>query len=258
MSKELGSLTPIEKELRFNVWCKKNGIARFLFDLDDTICGTRKVFMSYMGMAYDFLEADAPMLSRDEWKTIIETTNDKLFEKVAVIPDRWNMVVDELARLYKLPTNVQEKTKQIFAQIYLTPPEILEGVEEGLGFLTRTGTPIGVVTHAGSGWTWRKYNWLDLKRFVSWDDIYIVDERKHKTSESWREAVRYFGLKPEECAAVGDSPRSDINPAWEAGIRQCFLVEDPKQWSVHNQVIDKSVRKIANLSQIVNVINECP
>lgn len=38
-------LTPIEKELRFGSWCKKSGVARFLFDLDDTICGTREVFM---------------------------------------------------------------------------------------------------------------------------------------------------------------------------------------------------------------------
>lgn len=124
--------------------------------------------------------------------------------------------------------------------------------------LAKVDIPIGLVTHAGSEWTWRKFNWLDLGRFVSWDDVFIVDENKHKTSESWREAVRYFGLRPEQCAVVGDSPRSDINPAWEAGIRQCFLVEDLKQWSVHNQPVDEKVKKIANLSQIVDVINEMP
>jgi len=250
MSKELELLTPIEKELRFNVWRKEKGINRFLFDLDDTICGTRKVFRDCMSMAYDFLGSNAPIISKDKWQRLIEETNNRLFEQFAVNPNRWNMVVDELTKLYELPTSVQETTKQIFSQIYLIPPEILEGVEEGLGFLTKVEAPIGIVTHAGSEWTWRKYNWLDLKRFVSWDDIFIVDENKHKTSKSWLDAVRYFGLKPEECAAAGDSPRSDINPAWEIGIRQCFLVEDPKQWAVHNQPVDKSVRKISNISQI--------
>lgn len=254
MSKELGLLTPIEKELRFNVWRKKNGIARFLFDLDDTICGTRKVFRNCMSTAYDFLAVNAPVISRDNWQKLIEETNNRLFEQFAVNPNRWNMVVEELAKLYELPAKVQEATKQIFSQIYLIPPEILEGVEQGLDFLVKVDTPIGIVTHAGEEWTWRKYNWLNLKRYVNWDDVFIVDEDKHKTSESWLRGVKYFGLKPVECAMAGDSPRSDINPAWEIGVRQCFLIKDPKQWTVHKQPVDKSVKKITNLSQIVDVI----
>ena len=134
MSKELELLTPIEKELRFNVWRKEKGINRFLFDLDDTICGTRKVFRDCMSMAYDFLGSNAPIISKDKWQRLIEETNNRLFEQFAVNPNRWNMVVDELTKLYELPTSVQETTKQIFSQIYLIPPEILEGVEEGLGF----------------------------------------------------------------------------------------------------------------------------
>jgi len=255
MSKEF-CLTSIEKELRFSMWYEENEIARFLLDLDDTICGTRKVFRNCMGMVYDFLEVNAQVISRNEWQTVIEETNNRLFEQFAVNPNRWNKVVDELAKLYELPTAIQETTKQIFAQIYSIPPEMLEGSEEGLNFLSKFNIPIGIVTHAGSEWTWKKYNWLNLKRFVNWDDIYIVDENKHKTSESWRGAVKYFGLEPWECAMGGDSPRSDINPALEIGIRHCFLVEDSKQWIIHNQPVDKSVRKIANLSQIIDVIYE--
>ncbi|MCX6705547.1 MAG: HAD family hydrolase [Candidatus Woesebacteria bacterium] len=255
MSKEFGLLTPIEKELRFNVWRKEKGIARFLFDLDDTICGTRKIFNNCINMASNFLGVNAPVISNDAWNSLIEETNNGLYEQFGVNPNKWNMIVDKLAKLHELPVAVQETTRSIFSQIFWTSPEMLEGGKEGLDFLVKVGVPIGIVTHAGSEWTWRKYNWLDLKRFVSWDDIFTVDQDKHKTSESWREAVKYFGLKPEECAAVGDSPRSDINPAWKAGIRQCFLVEDPKQWTVQNQSVDESVRKITNLSQIVDVIN---
>jgi FMN phosphatase YigB (HAD superfamily) len=256
MSKELGQLTPIEKELRFNVWRKNNGIARFLFDLDDTVCGTRKIFKNQEGAVSDFLGINAPVISRDEWNELIQATNNRLFEQLGVNPNKMNVIVDELAKLYELPMAVQETTKQIFSQIFSTPPEMLEGAEEGLGFLVKVDAPIGIVTHASSEWTWRKYNWLKLKRFISWDDIFVVDQDKHKTSESWLQAVKYFGLKPEECAIVGDSPRTDVNPAWEIGMRQCFLVEDPKQWSIHNQPVDKSVKKNANLSQIVDVISE--
>lgn len=256
MSKELGLLTPIEKELHFNVWCKENGVARFLLDLDDTICATRQVFRVCMNTAFDYLGVNVPEVSRDGWQKLIEETNNKLFEQIAVNPNRWGILVDELAKSHGLSTKIQEDTKQIFAQIYLTPPTMMKGVDEGLGFLTKVGIPVGIVTHADPEWTWRKFNWLDLKRFVKWDDIFVVDQNKHKTSESWQQAIEYFHLKPEQCAVVGDSPRSDINPAWSIGVRQCFLVKDPNQWSVHNQSVNESVREIENLSQIVNVISE--
>lgn len=256
MPKEFGLLTPIEKELRFSGWCKEKGVVRFLFDLDDTICGTRKIFKAFVSSASDFLGVNIPVISRDSWKELIETENNRLFEQLGVNPNKWNVIVDELSKLHELPKLVQEKTKQIFSQIFLTPPELLKGAEEGLSFLTKVDMPIGIVTHASSEWTWKKYNWLNLERFMSWDDVFIVGQDKLKTSDSWCNAVKYFGLNPKDCAAVGDSPRSDINPAWEIGIKQCFLVEDPKQWTIQNQPVDKNVRKIANLSQIVDVVNE--
>ena len=127
---------------------------------------------------------------------------------------------------------------------------MLEGASEGLDFIKKVGLPIGIVTHANPEWTWKKYNWLGLKRFVNWDDIFIVDENGHKTAESWRRAISYFGQSPDQCAVVGDSPRSDINPAWEIGVKHCFLVEDRKQWAIHKQPVDPSVKIIHRLDQI--------
>ncbi len=254
MSTELRYLTPIEKELRFSQWCKDEEIKRFLFDLDDTICPTRQVFREVMSQAYDFLATSTPVVSREKWKEEIETINNRLFEKLGVNSNRWNHVVDELAGRYFLGEEVKQKTKQIFQLIYTTPLAVMEGAEEGLMFIKETGISIGIVTHAGPEWTWKKYNWLGLKRFVEWDDVFMVDENKHKTSESWAQAIRYFGLSVGECAVVGDSPRSDINPAWEVGVRHCFLVEDPGQWSVHNQPVDLGVKRISHLGQIAEVV----
>jgi FMN phosphatase YigB (HAD superfamily) len=254
MSIELEHLTPIEKELRFSQWCKKEGIKRFFIDLDDTICPTRSVFKSVMSQAYDFLETNAPIISREKWKEEVETTNNRLFEELGVNPNRWNYTVDELTEKHLLSGGVNQEAKRIFQLIYSTPLEMLEGAEEGLEFIKKVEMPIGIVTHASKKWTWKKYNWLDLKRYLDWDDVFIVDENKHKTSESWQQAIRYFKLRAEECAVVGDSPRSDINPAWETGVRHCFLVEDPRQWSIHKQPVNPSVNRINNLTKIPDVV----
>ena len=247
--------TSIEKELRFAKWCEQEGVKIFLLDLDDTLCPTRQVFLDVMSAAYDFLAENVPAVPREEWRQDVEAINNRLFEKVGVNPNRWNHVVDELAEKYSLPSVLKEETKQIFQQIYITPLHIFEGAEKGLNFISKVGIPVGVVTHANTEWTYRKYNWLGLTRWMDWDDIFIVDENGHKTPESWREATRYFRVSPGECAVVGDSPRSDINPAREIGVKHCFLVEDPKQWSVHNHSVDEDVKKISDLSQIAEIDN---
>lgn len=248
--------TPIEKELRFSLWCRNNGIKRFLLDKDDTICGTKEVYRDKINLASNFLGKNVPILSRDQWKEMIETYNNNFYEKYAVDPHKWDMVVDELDKLYKLPEKVVDNVKQIFSQIFLTPPEMLKGSEEGLAFLVKTNMPIGIVTHADREWTRKKYDWLNLERYINWDEIYTVDVKKHKTSESWLNAIRYFGLKPEECAVVGDSPRTDINAAWDIGVKNCFWVKRPNQWITQNQQINDRVRIIENLSQIIDVIYE--
>ena len=249
-------LSPIEKELKFSNWCRNKNVERFLFDLDDTICPTRIIFKDVMAQAYDYLAAKSSVIPREKWKEEVEEINNRNFEKYAVNSNRWDHVVDELSERHMLADDVNQETKRIFQSIYKTPVQMMKGAEEGLGFIKKVDIPIGIVTHAGKEWTWKKYNWLNLDRFVEWDDVFVVDENKHKTSQSWEQAIGYFGLRACECAVVGDSPRSDINPAWDVGVKQCFLVEDSKQWSVHKQPVPPAVKRINQLIEIPDVIIE--
>ena len=88
---------------------------------------------------------------------------------------------------------------------------------------------------------------------IEWEGIYIVNEDSHKTSESWQDAIKYFHFQPQDCAVVGDSPRSDVNPANQIGVNHCFLVESSSFWSVHQQPIPPDVRRIKNLSQLIQI-----
>jgi len=69
--------------------------------------------------------------------------------------------------------------------------------------------------------------------------------------------VRYFGEKPEDCMAVGDSPAADLNPAWKIGIRQRVLVARDEIWEMHREkIIGKywviaSVRELAYLGDSI-------
>jgi len=243
-----------DREQQFLWWCKKEGIERFLFDLDDTICSTREIFKSAIEEVCDLLSSTDRSLGKDEWRNEVKAINNRLFEKVGVNPNRWNLLVDELSEKYKLANDIGDELRKVFQGIYLKPPSMKEGAEEGLMFIKRAGLAIGIVTHANREWTLRKYEWLNLGIIVGWEEIFLVDENFHKTEKAWLEAIEYFGLKPETCAVVGDSPRTDINPAKRAGVRHCFLVEGQDLWEIHNQPVEPSVWRIRTLTEIPEIV----
>ena len=250
MQVEFSHRSPIEKELSFSNWTKKEGIKRILLDLDDTICPTRPLFQWKIHDACQFLYQAYPKKLPQDWRQEIQLINNQLFEKHGVNPNRWNLLVNELNKSNSISSDATTKILEMFNSIYSTPLPFLPGAQEGLSFLKKTNQPLGIVTHANRDWTWKKYNWLGLDRFVDWDDVYVVDENGHKTAESWYQSINYFRLKPNQCVGVGDSPRSDINPLMSIGVRHCFLIDDSNLWSIHQQPVDPSVRLINNLSQI--------
>lgn len=246
-------LSPIEKELNFIDWRQKRNINLFLLDLDDSLCDTQAIFTKQISDACDFLAKHSPLLQKNKWEKEIRNINDQFFETYSVNPNRWNMVVDNLSSRYLLHSEVAIHTKEIFQYIYSTPLDFKAGAKEGLDFFKKTDTPIAIVTHANKDWTWRKYNWLGLDQYLSWNDIFIVNENGHKTGESWQSALNYFRIKACECAVVGDSPRSDINPAWKMGIKHCFWIKNSNLWSIHQQPVPPETIIINNLSEIANI-----
>lgn len=253
MRAEVESLEFSSKEGQFREWCERERIKRFLFDLDDTICSTKEIFGRAIDRVCRLLAEQGGAWGEDKWKNEVKRINNRLFEEFGVNPCRWNLLVDELTKMYALEKAVGSALVAVFEEVYLTPLVFKEGAENGLRFIKSSGVSIGIVTHANSEWTKRKYNWLNLGRFVEWEEIFLVDENSHKTRESWLGAMRHFNLEPENCAVVGDSPRFDINPPRELGVRHCFLVEDRGLWDVHNQPIDSGVWRIKSLAEIPEV-----
>jgi FMN phosphatase YigB (HAD superfamily) len=234
-------VSPIEQELSFSAWCRKNNIKKIIFDGDDSLWMTRPVFRQKIKKCSDFL-ARIGIMSSEEWTSKIDEISNKLFEAHGVNPDRWDFVVDQLTDSYHLSNTYRDKSKNILSEIYTTPLKFINGTPEGLSFLKKINdVTFGIITHANRGWTHRKYQWLNLNKYIDPDDIFIVDENGHKTKESWQEGMDYFKTKPENCLVGGDSPRADINPVCKLGVRHCFLVQNSYDiWSLHQQPVDET------------------
>ena len=253
MSAETLNFSQNEAKINFQNWADQKNIKHFLLDLDDTICNTTEVFHDHFSQTADFLAQNNPLITRDQWHREVLNANNILFENYGVNPNKWVYAIDSMVRQYEITPEVQSGVIKILKQIYDTPLQMLYGSETGLDFLTKVNISLNIVTHANADWTWRKYDWLDLGRFVSRDHVFIIDENGHKTPESWRQAIDHFGMKPEECVVVGDSPRSDIGPAQKIGVKQCFLVDRSYKWSVQQQAVDDSTIRIKNLAELIEI-----
>jgi len=65
------------------------------------------------------------------------------------------------------------------------------------------------------------------------DGVHIVPE---KDADVVRRLAAKYGLRPEQTWMVGNSPRSDINPALEAGIGAIY-VPHPNTWKLEHEEI---------------------
>jgi putative hydrolase of the HAD superfamily len=72
------------------------------------------------------------------------------------------------------------------------------------------------------------------------DGVHIVSE---KDADVIRGLVAKYGLQPEQTWMVGNSPRSDINPALEAGIGAIY-VPHPNTWHLEQEEIADPERVI--------------
>ncbi|MCL4384609.1 HAD family hydrolase [Patescibacteria group bacterium] len=250
---QVENLSRIELELLFGQWGRRNGIRKHLLDLDDTICDTDKVFKEQFLACSAYLARKAPQLGPEQWKKKLVEVNDGLFASLGVRREKLGAVMTEVGKQYSLPGEVRETAWGILDQIYERPIQMLPGAEEGLAFIKKCGVPLGIVTHGGLQWSWRKYQWLNMARYLDWDEVYVVDENGHKTERSWQEGCRYHGVKPEECCVTGNSPLSDINPALNIGVRHCFLVENDGLWSIHKVPLVKEVKRIPDLSAFIGL-----
>lgn len=99
--------------------------------------------------------------------------------------------------------------------------EIISGVPETLDYLNRRGHHLIVMTKGNITEQAGKVERSGLKEYFS--AVEIVAE---KSAPVYKEIVVKYEFEPESTWMVGNSPKSDINPAMAAGINAVFVPHD--------------------------------
>ncbi len=110
--------------------------------------------------------------------------------------------------------------------------EIIAGVPETLEYLNRRGHHLIVMTKGNIAEQSGKVERSGLKDYFA--AVEIVAE---KNAPSYRGIVAKYEFDPQFTWMVGNSPRSDINPAMAAGINAVFVPHD-NTWILEHETVN--------------------
>lgn len=206
---------------------KINNVA---LDFDDSIICTKEIFRQRMDEIYRTL---AEVLVGVAIKEEIEALNNEAYAKHFVNPKRWDVVLGQFqTRHPEVPDPMIADCLRVLGKIYTTVPALKYGAIETLATLVDRGYSLGLVTHAYTDWTDFKLRETGLRQFFPDGKVAICDMDGPKGVEEWSKALSALGFDTGQTAVVGDSVRSDILPAYGAGIRQLYWIREPDAWSV--------------------------
>lgn len=208
-----------------------------LIDADDTLwennvyylrCQAR--FQEYMASLGCDREAAAAMLDRVERETIptMGYGPDGYIAALGVACER--LLSD--GRGASVPPEVIEGARVLGELVRNMPMVVIPDVEATLAAL-RQSSELVLVTKGDSVVQRAKLDRSGLARYF--DGVYVVAE---KDAAVYRRIAAERGLHPRHTWMVGNSPKSDINPAIEAGLG-AILVPHDHTWTAEVQEIER-------------------
>jgi putative hydrolase of the HAD superfamily len=207
-----------------------------LIDADDTLWENNIYFERTFHQFCDFL--DHSSLTREQVRAAldeIELVNNKVYGYGSLNFGR-NMVecYHRLVERQISPSDA-EHIMELALAIQEHPLEIIEGVPETLAYLSARHDLV-MFTKGNMEEQGRKITASGLARYFR--DAVIV---KEKDAEAYRQIVESHSLALEESWMVGNSPKSDINPAMEAGLGAVY-VPHSRTWHLEHAELAGAAR----------------
>ncbi|WP_370872534.1 HAD family hydrolase [Paenibacillus zeirhizosphaerae] len=231
---------------------------QIIFDLDDTLIYCNKYFDLILDQFYETLQ---------EWFAGERLTTEEIREKQIEIdvagvnklgfasehfPRSLIETYLYFCRAYKRePVKTEEEQLLLLGRsVYDQEVEPYPGMVETLESLSKAGHILYLYTGGEPAIQQRKIDKMKLASYFE-DRIFI---RQHKNVEALEEILRLNQFDRSVTWMIGNSLRTDISPALEAGIHAIYLKQE-KEW-VYNMV--ELQQKPASVMYTINTLTEVP
>lgn len=183
-----------------------------VFDLDDTLLDTSDLYWKVKEEFIQFIYKEGN--DKDELRNQFEKIDTANMKEFGFSPIRYRYTMSQMfqAIFGSVSQSEQDKIFQIANRIYSEVPRVIEGAIPFLDWAKDFFT-IALLTRGEERLQRYKIDQRDLQKYFN-DRIQIVD---FKDEFIYREFINSLGFNCSDCTVIGDSIKSDINPALKIG-----------------------------------------
>lgn len=228
------------------------------FDLDDTLV--------YKSSIIDAKREQAKILSKvigcpesliNEAMDRIDTNHSRLhgFNNPSRFGDSMIMTASELLHRYTSPDEVQNtldnlkpQLKELAYSAMTAPSTLIDGAIEAIKHCKDLGYRTHIVTKGAYSIQNRAVRDNQLHELV--DQVFILNQ---KTLQEMYQVLMTTGSQARGSWFVGNSPRSDVNPAYRAGMNALYIPH-PDTWVAEMEPVLEGVITISSIKQLQEVI----
>ncbi len=249
------------RDFRYHI--ERLGVDALVFDADNTLFDTFGLFTAKMS---EFC-TELSRISGLEPKEIKQTMDD-LWEKKWKVADNEEinmpqvfgvapLSLREIARLTALQHGIQYYDENVqnaltnLMSVYHTAPEIIPGTDEVLLIAWAAGVKIVIATHSEDEWAQQKFR--DHQLEMPGMKIVTCDVRDQKDKEIFLDAIKAAETTPERVIVVGDSWKSDVEPAIHAGVPRRRIIRVGTEYGLSN---GGEVPGVTQMTSIANLEDE--
>jgi putative hydrolase of the HAD superfamily len=222
-----------------------------LVDLDDTLCENNVYFERAIAEFISFLNHQS-MTVHEVRQVLNQVERESILKHGYGLHSFAHSLVDCFERLSVEPITpeLHEKIWGYAHQIAEHPVEIIPGVPETLAYLADRKHHLIVMTKGVVTEQTGKIERSGLKEYFA-----AVEVVAEKNPPTYREIVDKYGLAPESTWMVGNSPKSDINPALAAGLHAVFVPHDQTWVLEHEELapVPSSVQRFLQLEKFAQL-----
>ena len=200
-----------------------------LIDADDTLWENNIYFERAIATFISFL--DHREYTGEEVRLVLnDVERDSIVKHGYGLHSFAHSLVETFERLSADPVTpeLHERIRSFAYQIAEHPVELIAGVPETLDYLSRRHHLI-MLTKGNPAEQASKVERSGLKEYFA--AVEIVSEKDEQT---YRSAIAKYALAADETWMVGNSPKSDINPALGAGLHAVFVPHD-QTWILEHE-----------------------
>jgi len=215
-----------------------------IFDADDTLWDSNIHFLEAFEAFVKAIAALGVDLHRDSVKAVVREAELELIQthgygRRPYVIALERSIIQVAPELHHEP--LRREVERIGARLIERYCDLLPGVEETVPELAARHRLI-LFTKGQRDEQLRKLDRSGLARYFK-----RVETPREKNPDSYRRLIVDCGLERGRTFMIGNSPRSDINPAIRAGLRAAVYIRHPHTWELEDEELDATDPRIIEL-----------